>query len=544
MDWKLHAEAYPAMWIFKLISPREALWRSIVTTWLSAKSFRCTDIFQNMSSTRKQQLLSCIPKKASYLRTAITNFWDLKLRPKVDWEKIRPELAEAQQLFENHHFSTTKNSAVMEFWRGAGFEHLKDVLSPRRTILTKSEIASKLALVVPISGPTIRYRTGQLIRLIDKIPAEIISAITKQIEAIAPEELICWQAYDPDPRLNDEGWRYGQTLIIQGSIAIQELYVDSSGVPSPVGDPHLPHHDSFPASWSDTHRLAIWGNPKSKGKKFIRGRMDNTTVPNEHWLFLEEKEGIRLSEFSISRITKAKQLRNTERPRCEKKWKTLLQDDTIDFDKVWGSVGTFLTSPAQEKHWFLLLHRNLLFRTADKREPSNRCRLCNFWKENQLHFLGCRKLAAVRNLVYQLLSAMGVQRSVLNSKKAWLTGLSANNELIPEACRALLRIYINVTYRNMTLVVAENLKFNSWRVQQEICRDFMSSILAYQKERHEFYLKRALTPLQHILPKKAVTQAAPIGELNPETGLIKINPGIEAIMKRFRVWTTFSRNAH
>ena len=69
----------------------------------------------------------------------------------------------------------------------------------------------------------------------------------------------------------------------------------------------------------------------------------------------------------------------------------------------------------------------------------------------------------------------------------------------------------------------------------------MSSILAYQKERHEFYL---LTPLQHILPKKAVTQAAPIGELNPETGLIKINPGIEAIMKRFRVRTTFSRNAH
>ena len=108
----------------------------------------------------------------------------------------------------------------------------------------------------------------------------------------------------------------------------------------------------------------------------------------------------------------------------------------------------------------------------------------------------------------------------------------------------MLRIYINVTYRNMTLVVAENLKFNSWRVKQEICRDFMSSILAYQKERHEFYLKRALTPLQHILPKKAVTQAAPIGELNPETGLIKINPGIEAIMKRFRVWTTFSRNAH
>ena len=37
----------------------------------------------------------------------------------------------------------------MEFWRGAGFEHLKDVLSPRRTILTKSEMEREPA---PLPG--------------------------------------------------------------------------------------------------------------------------------------------------------------------------------------------------------------------------------------------------------------------------------------------------------------------------------------------------------------------------------------------------------
>ena len=214
---------------------------------------------------------------------------------------------------------------------------------PLAYTLRFGEIAHKLSLGTSISEPSIKYRTKQLIKLIGKIPPEIIKALTRPVEAITPGELICWQAYDPNWSLDDNGWRYGQTLDINGTQAIQELYVDTSGVPTPVGDPHLPHHDSFPASWSDTHRLSVWGNPISKGTKskgtkskstnskgsketlsarkpiFIRDRMDMTSVPDEHWIFLNEKQGIRLSAFSISRITKAKQLRNTDKPRCEKK---------------------------------------------------------------------------------------------------------------------------------------------------------------------------------------------------------------------------------
>ena len=66
---------------------------------------------------------------------------------------------------------------------------------------------------------------------------------------------------------------------------------------------------------------------------------------------------------------KSKQLRKTGRPSCEAKWKSLL--GPIDFNTVWGSIGTFLTSPRKEKHGHLLLHRRLLFRTA------NRCALTN-----------------------------------------------------------------------------------------------------------------------------------------------------------------------
>ena len=113
---------------------------------------------------------------------------------------------------------------------------------PLAYTLRFGEIAHKLSLGTSISEPSIKYRTKQLIKLIGKIPPEIIKALTRPVEAITPGELICWQAYDPNWSLDDNGWRYGQTLDINGTQAIQELYVDTSGVPTPVGDPHLPHH--------------------------------------------------------------------------------------------------------------------------------------------------------------------------------------------------------------------------------------------------------------------------------------------------------------
>ena len=91
----------------------------------------------------------------------------------------------------------------------------------------------------------------------------------------------------------------------------------------------------------------------------------------------------------------------------------------------------------------------------------------------------------------------------------------------------------------MTLLTTEKVKFNSWRVKQEICRKFMSALLAYQQERHIFSQSRRLSRLQHILPQKAVTQVSTIGSLNPHTGSLIIKPSIIRIIKRYKVWTEF-----
>ena len=73
----------------------------------------------------------------------------------------------------------------------------------------------------------------------------------------------------------------------------------------------------------------------------------------------------------------------------------------------------------------------------------------------------------------------------------------------------------------------------------------MSSILAYQKERYTSSpLGEEIHHIAAYTAQKAAAQASPLGELNPLTGSLKIKISIETIIKRYKVWTDFSPNAH
>ena len=142
-------------------------------------------------------------------------------------------------------------------------------------------------------------------------------------------------------------------------------------------------------------------------------------------------------------------------------------------------------------------------------------------------------------MIFSILNVMGVNRSRILSTKSWLTGLDSESKLLPESARAVLRIYFDCVYRNFTKVSMDNIKFNSWRVRQEICRDLMIAILAYQAERHNFSLLKRLSKSQHILPLSAASQVAPIGSLNVHSGHLLIKPSFIAIMTKYKMWTGF-----
>jgi len=183
----------------------------------------------------------------------------------------------------------------------------------------------------------------------------------------------------------------------------------------------------------------------------------------------------------------------------------------------------------------------LFLDNADKKATNKKCKLCNFWHENQSHILKCRQLATIKKLIYEVSEAMGTSRRELMHTYGWLfnTNKEGTKSLNPTIC-ALIRIYWRTVYRNLTHKKREKVKFNPYRVKQEILRHLMSRILAYQSEKQIFNMMRKYSSLQHILPKKAADLVSPLGNLNVKTGTLTIKNELKTIFKKYKVWTDFN----
>eukprot|EP00965_Chrysotila_dentata_P259145 6213457-Pleurochrysis_carterae.AAC.4 len=121
----------------------------------------------------------------------------------------------------------------------------------------------------------------------------------------------------------------------------------------------------------------------------------------------------------------------TKPPNLQGAWNTRLNHCgiNINWPVVWSSVGTFLTTPANDKTWFKLVHRGLM--VNGKESTGKECRLCNFHAESQVHLLTCVKLSEVRQLVASLLMAMGMKPAEIHDELTWLLGINSNGNLLP-----------------------------------------------------------------------------------------------------------------
>eukprot|EP00965_Chrysotila_dentata_P065276 2163201-Pleurochrysis_carterae.AAC.1 len=120
---------------------------------------------------------------------------------------------------------------------------------------------------------------------------------------------------------------------------------------------------------------------------------------------------------------------------------------SIDWAKVWSSVGSFLTTPTDEKVWFKLVHRGLM---VNGEESTNKnCRLCNYNNESQLHLLHCPALHTVKQYVTLLLQAMGLDTSQIHTELTWLLGMNKTGSLLDPAHLAVIRIHWRHVYAAM-----------------------------------------------------------------------------------------------
>ena len=105
---------------------------------------------------------------------------------------------------------------------------------------------------------------------------------------------------------------------------------------------------------------------------------------------------------------------------------------------------------------------------------------------------------------------------------------------------ATLRLYWRVVYRHMTRLEIEGTHFYSPVVCKDLCREIMSSILAYQSERRTFYLSRRYTSRPEVLPTYAVSKVASLGDLDVHTGTLSIKQELVDLLLEYDSYTNFN----
>ena len=537
LDWEIHHKAFYAQWILKLFSTRKALWADIVDYWLGQSRHI---LIGKLSKSEKTEILNRIPQQATYLRRCITEFWKLQVSPKLDFEHLALQdksFFEAQPIFRSHLITISKRyeKALQGmgittfgdlFDHGAGqFMTTADFKNIARN--NRQSMAASLDLR-HVSASRINSAAAACTKAVNAIPDAIANMMISGDSAVKDNEIVAFT----------ETYADGTTENLYGyyrSNKLDTLRVDSSGYYEPVGTPY----DT--TTWDINRECA----KVAMQRKLILG-VKNTTFPqNEGWTMKgmdDDQKPLKLSDLTIHRITTTLQQLKTSPPNCQNNWiKYLPNGLTIDWPKIWKSIGTPLTNPKDENVWLVgILHRHLYLRSKQT-TVSQRCRLCGYVKESISHIVQyCRKITAVKSKICRMLRAMGTSTSDIKGIQTWVFGLNTDKKLLPSPCRALIRIMWRTIYIHMTKQEAELKKFHVPSVVKEIYRRFMARILAYQKRRHEFYVLRVNTKLPCKLPNSAAKEISPVGDLDCDNGALTIKKDIQKIMKQNKVWYDYT----
>ena len=106
----------------------------------------------------------------------------------------------------------------------------------------------------------------------------------------------------------------------------------------------------------------------------------------------------------------------------------------------------------------------------------------------------------------------------------WLLNVNQDGKSLNEHAISVIRLTWRVIYRHFTRVETDNASFYRPQVIKDVARAVMDRINAFKVARRRFFLKRKHTILQHLLPKKARKQIAPLGKLNVNGSLTLKRP--------------------
>ena len=160
-------------------------------------------------------------------------------------------------------------------------------------------------------------------------------------------------------------------------------------------------------------------------------------------------------------------------------------------------------------------------------------------RESHRHLETCKFSAKPRKMLMKILEAMGIQRSTM-APWTLTTHLDSNMHILPSSARGIIQLWRRINFKHLTSLECDHIPYNPDRVCKDIAYIFMERILAYQLHRRNFYYDQRNAPWPSHRSTREVENLEPLGELDYQTGKLKINKDIKKILRKQGVWHNFN----
>jgi len=379
MDWKTHATSFWAQWIIRYMKPGEASWKQVMDYFLLRDARGKVKFPEHrwilackLTAGERGKMLKRLPKKATYVRTCLKEYWKLGLTPVWDgWTDIGTE-----SFWHGHRIKISAPYHVRQFCKlKLGIIYNSDIMSIDTNRVFKRadwgrfirEEYRKRTGVHPTNLYVIDWQ-DEVMRVIRQVPRA-----AKRAMRTAPafpedrEPAYAGTADELHPGVYDEAGK-----------CIELVWIDAVGVGHPTGRKMRlrPHHAVIKAS--------NWG-----GAEDFRWAGPHTTAFPCDVVWRLGTEEMRFAEMTVKKMT---QLRNFARMKpspAPKAWKRRLGTSVGGMFRV----KCFYTTPRDEVTWMKVWHRNLW---VANRDPTLRDAQCNAQygrrcttEESMLHLATC-----------------------------------------------------------------------------------------------------------------------------------------------------------
>ena len=476
MDWAIHASNFKAQWVLRYLDPSKSSYKTLIDSFiLYDKRRNCKYpegrqiILQNLSVRERANMLSALPKTATYIKECFREFWKLNIRSAPDtWEGIGSESpwhGRRMKIDDVHDTWRTYFKHTLEIWQWSDFMN-KDT----NRLFTRGEWRD----FVERLEKKHHNRTPTNLEIIEN--ADAIVNIQKQIPREARLELRKAHTVPAQARQ----WVYLQRrniswpAIVIDDTKAQRVWIDKVG----RGHKMQVYVDHRHYSIIKAHTWhGKWAGPHG-----------NYPVGDTKWKlpFGNAKEH-KLQQYSINVLTKARQLEKMKPPASVTAWTARIGD--LPWHKIW-QIKPMYVAPRDTATWLKIQHRTLWV-AKNGGCDSTTCNAAGCQhEETQLHLMTCSIIKSEYwEKIVKYARTFGIDA---DNRPAYWLGYAGNGKAVGREQAAIIALAWRSLYAQVVKARLDNKVLRLDVAYYNFTRFMISRVKAYGTKWRRWFLNQRL----------------------------------------------------